>query len=125
MTTEAPALDGSALMAAINDVIRERVAQHATWGRQDHPDGTGPDLILTDLPHFQGHARADHLEAWAKARCQAAEGGDTYERILTEEWAEAITSDDPGRLRRELVQVAAVAVAWIEKLDRETRSLSG
>ena len=41
--------------------------------------------------------------------------------ILMEEVGEAaraVLEDDPARLREELVQVAAVAVQWIEQVDR-------
>ena len=39
-----------------------------------------------------------------------------------EEVAEAFEEHDPARLRSELVQVAAVAVAWVEKIDRDARN---
>jgi hypothetical protein len=35
-----------------------------------------------------------------------------------EEVREAMAESDPAKLRVELVQVAAVSVAWIEALDR-------
>ena len=68
-----------------------------------------------------GVSRLD-LAEWAKARTDAAaqRGGDgsvTFEHILTEEWAEAMAESDPDALRAELVQVAAVAVQWIEAID--------
>lgn len=34
------------------------------------------------------------------------------------DYAEALAESDPARLRAELVQVAAVAVCWIEAIDR-------
>jgi hypothetical protein len=34
--------------------------------------------------------------------------------------AEALAEDDPTLLRAELIQVAAVAVAWVEAIDRRT-----
>lgn len=116
-----PVLDTAPTELVLTEVLNERVRQHRKWGRRDHPDGTGPGLNLGVLPMGAFGLRADRLEAWARLRCQQAErdGGDTYERILTEEWAEAIAADDPAKLRAELVQVAAVAVAWVEKLDRE------
>jgi len=43
--------------------------------------------------------------------------------ILTEEFAEAMAETDRAKLRAELVQVAAAAVAWIEDLD--SRSADG
>lgn len=45
----------------------------------------------------------------------------TYPAVLTEEVGEACEAwleREPQELRQELVQVAAVAVAWIEELDR-------
>ncbi len=41
-----------------------------------------------------------------------------WKTILLEEVAEAFAENDPATLRRELVQVAAVAAAWIEAIDR-------
>jgi hypothetical protein len=73
-----------------------------------------------------GVTRAGLADAM-KRRCKAVsenEGGNgsiTFEHILTEEWAEAIAEDDPDLLYGELVQVAAVAVQWAEKLHQERR----
>lgn len=112
----------------LTEVADERIRQTAKHGDQSHlPDGTGPSLILRDLPQYQSAARADHLAIWAKARCKEAsqnEGGDgsiTFEQILTEEWSEAIAESNPAKLRAELIQIAAVAVQWVEAIDRRTR----
>jgi hypothetical protein len=48
----------------------------------------------------------------------AQEGTTTWKHILREEFLEAMAEEDPEQLREELVQVAAVAVAWIEAIDR-------
>jgi len=103
--------------AVLAEVLAERVRQIAKHGVQSHlPDGTGPQKRLVGASHAE-------LEVWMKARTKAAsqnEGGNgsiTFEHILTEEWAEAIAEDDPVKLRAELVQVAAVAVQWIEAID--------
>ncbi|HYF53037.1 MAG TPA: hypothetical protein VEA41_02135 [Salinarimonas sp.] len=45
----------------------------------------------------------------------------TYSQILAEEVAEALAESDPMLLRAELVQVAAVAVQWVEAIDRRLR----
>lgn len=114
---------------AVGEVMAERQRQTAKHGDQSHlPDGTGPEewMSLGSLPTWSEEWRVDFadLAAWAKARTKAAsqnEGGDgsiTFEQILTEEWAEAIAESDPVKLRAELVQVAAVAVQWIEAIDR-------
>jgi hypothetical protein len=49
---------------------------------------------------------------------RAAEKTLKWVDILEEEVAEAAAESDPAKLRAELVQVAAVAVAWIEAIDR-------
>ena len=100
--------DYAARDAVLHDVQRERDAQHAKWGEQNWPDGTGSDFQ-------KGGAE------WAKRRTDeaAVDGSLTYEHILTEEFFEALAESDKSKLRTELIQVAAVAVAWVEKLDRE------
>jgi hypothetical protein len=59
-------------------------------------------------------------ESGAKARCEQrfGLGIGTYGDIFIEEVAEAIGAANEDRLREELVQCAAVAVAWIEAIDR-------
>ena len=116
---------------AVLDVMLEREQQTKKHGVQTHlPDGTGPDgHVLEELGglsaiNFEG-ASNSLLADLAKRRCKAAsqnEGGDgsiTFEHILTEEWAEVLAEEDQDALRTELVQLAAVAVQWIEKLDEE------
>lgn len=91
----------------LDDVRNERRNQNAMWGVQNHPDGTG------------GRNRMWAAED-AKYKCEIARaaGKMTYVHILAEEVCEAFAESDPVKLRAELVQVAAVAVQWIEKLDR-------
>lgn len=96
--------------AVCREVIRERVRQDARWGQQNHPDGTGPTMTTLN--------RADEAR---KACDYAHENGiGTWRHILTEEYAEALAESDPAKLREELIQVAAVAVAWVEAIDRRT-----
>jgi len=67
-----------------------------------------------------GTARIRHWEANnAKDRCDrhTAAGTLTFSHILAEEFHEAMCETDPARLREELIQVAAVAVKWIEAID--------
>lgn len=88
------------------EVLLERAAQDARWGEQNHPDGTS----VTFCPV------AEH----AKRRCgrKALAGTLTFADILNEEFWEAMCEKDSPSLREELLQVAAVAVAWIEAIDR-------
>jgi hypothetical protein len=91
----------------LDQVLEERGAQDAQWGDQvDYPDGTGP--------------------AWAneagrrRHACQAAAatGECTWMHVLLEEVYEALAETDLDALERELIQVAAVAVKWVEALER-------
>ena len=107
-TLWAPKTSGATMTDDVLTEIRaERARQDAKWGEQNHPDGTGE--------------QHDEVEAArAKAACEyaAATGCLTYRHILHEEVAEAFAESDSDRLEAELVQVAAVTVAWIEKLRR-------
>ena len=66
-------------------------------------------------------AANDTIDATAKKATDTAfkHGKVTYRDILLEEVFEALAESNPARLRVELVQVAAVAVAWVEKIDRQ------
>lgn len=122
----------------LEDVRAERERQEIKWGQQNHPD---VDQVLMNRPSVTDEngriwpggcspqRMAEHYEiptaGRAKFLCQNAgqTTGDTYAHILIEEVAEAIEAATLGAgLREELIQVAAVAVAWVEKLDRQARS---
>lgn len=103
------ALAQVATLQVLLEVLAERGRQHEKWGQQDHIDGTGSygGLLTLRLAEAQQ----------ARAACKAA-NPDTWHLILREEVAEAFSETDPAALRAELVQVAAVAVQWIETIDR-------
>lgn len=94
--------------AALDEVAAERVRQDAKWGEQNHPDGTRPTI-----PTLNAREQAIHECDYAHRN-----GTGTWRHILEEEVAEAFAESDPVKLRAELVQVAAVAVAWVEAIDR-------
>lgn len=102
----------------LDEICQERARQERKWGQQDHADWH------------------DHLQAYngwnidiadadaAKIICDEAfaTGQGSYAHILNEEVQEAFAEakdGDKAKLRVELIQVAAVAVAWIEKLYRD------
>lgn len=95
----------------LTDVGLERHRQDEKWGEQNHPDGTGPSGFHR---HISGVADRYRSECDAAARA----GKVTFRHIFLEEVFEAMAEHDPGQLRAELVQVAAVAVAWVEAIDR-------
>jgi hypothetical protein len=92
----------------LKDLMDERFRQHETHGDQSHlPDGTGGTYW-------------ERLATIERMHCERAfmRGSGTYRHILAEEVAEAFAESDPALLRAELVQVAAVAVQWIEAIDK-------
>jgi hypothetical protein len=92
----------------IADVLAEREYQYQQWGEQNHPDGTGRP---------GDRENADYMRAICKANGPAE---DNWRDILAEEIAEAFAESEPGRLREELIQCAAVCVAWVEAIDSRT-----
>ncbi|MCX5066623.1 hypothetical protein OOJ91_12115 [Micromonospora lupini] len=95
------------------EVARERSRQDARWGEQNHPDSNPED-------HYTGRAEfAENAERWKLINAErAGRGAIAWDGVLLEEVFEALAEDDPVKLRAELVQVAAVAVAQIEAIDR-------
>jgi hypothetical protein len=95
------------LSTVLTEVATERAAQDAKWGEQNHPDGTGGPVMRSEADAMRG-------------RCQflADHGGVDWRAIILEEVYEALAEEDSAKLRTELIQVAAVATAWIEAIDR-------
>lgn len=117
-------------MSILGEITAERNAQDSKWGQQNHPDGTGPFMGIS-LPPSQpttslmdrSHYTYTWLSHYFRQRCNRLhdEGDGTWEQILSEEIYEAYAESDPVKLRTELVQSAAVIVAWIEAIDRRSR----
>jgi hypothetical protein len=100
--------EGARTTFVLADVAAERQAQDDKWGsNRDFPDGTGGSFAASLRDTAQ--RLTDRM---------AQEGTTTWKHILREEFLEAMAEEDPEQLREELVQVAAVAVAWIEAIDR-------
>lgn len=105
----------------LGEVAGERARQDAKWGEQNHPNGTGDQVYMPKMAADPLHRVSFGTLAYAARRWTDAEaiyGRVTYAQILLEEVGEALAEDSEARLRAELIQVAAVAVAWVEKLDR-------
>lgn len=98
------------------EVAAERARQDAKWGQQDHPDDTHGNAEK----YWQRQARA----AEAATDLAARQGALTWAHILLEEVYEALAETDPAKRRAELVQVAAVAVAQIEAIDRRSGAVN-
>lgn len=100
------------------DIENERYSQEHKHGVDcfDLPDSTdNPEARLT-------------WETIARNACNRAfrEGRLTNAHVLDEECAEALTAaarGDVPELKKELVQVAAVCLAWLEAIEKRERSL--
>lgn len=118
-TANAPTLP---VRTVLDEIAAERARQDRTWGEQNHPDGTGPRVAFAGRLAFMADVAADMRRACKAAAGEVPglehHGPVTWRHILLEEVYEALAEDEPGKLRAELVQVAAVAVAWIGAIDR-------
>jgi hypothetical protein len=106
----------------LSDVAEERHRQRQRYGlNRDLEDGTGPDvrwlagagreLDLSTAAALEGSLRAVYEQH------EQRHGRPTWRHLVLEEVAEAFAESDPVRLRAELLQVAALAVSWVETLD--------
>jgi len=100
----------------LRDVTDERIRQNIKWGEQNHPDGTGPAWPVMAAGALYSGFAADMVRRQVQAA--AKHGTTTWHGVLAEEFHEAAAANAPCVLRAELVQVAAVAVAWVEAIDR-------
>jgi len=104
------------LLRVLSEITGELARQDAKWGEQNHEDGTGANTVFL----FPERVEAKDFAARCREMCDNAHraGSGTWMHILMEEVFEALAEGAPSRLRAELVQVAAVAVQWIEAIDR-------
>lgn len=114
-------------LRVLRRVMEERERQVARYGHNtDLEDGTGPETRwlgpYTEQPATQVELtlRRDYLEF------EEETGKPTWVHLIREEVAEAFCESDPERLKEEVLQVAALCVSWLEKLDaRASQSAIG
>lgn len=103
----------NAILDPINDiaseVIEERLAQLEKWGEQTRPSH------YDEVFRLQFSRAAERWKEINDARESETEV--TWDGVLLEEVYEALAEEDPQRIRAELIQVAAVAMAWVQDLD--------
>lgn len=105
------------------EVQAEQDRQIEKWGEQNHPCleedflKYSPDKMCEwfEIPTEE---RAKHLcdEAFAK-------NYGTYAHIAIEEMSEVVSAYDIHKRREELVQLTAVCVSWLQKIDRDIENL--
>lgn len=97
----------SADRSILIEVLFERIQQDEKWGPQDHQDGTGDEMYV-----FSADIARESCDLAAKEKKL------TWRHILEEEFYESLAETDPTLLRTELIQLAAVATAWVAAIDR-------
>lgn len=107
--------------SVLEDVALERERQFTQYGTNHQVlDGTGPETrwllpVSTDSAvDLEKMFRKDYEEYEEETGCP------TWVHLVREEAAEAFQENDSVRLEKELLQVAALAVSWVEKI-RERR----
>lgn len=105
----------------LEEIARERRRQDEKWGIQSHPSF---DCLMT-------HRRDNSVEeclargygiptpSTARDNCEYAAntGRLSWLHIVVEEISETLEAKNDSELRIELIQAAAVLVAWAEDLD--------
>ena len=108
--------DFARIDAIAGEIVSERRRQVTRWGRQDHPSvgpaGTEPFVPVVERWRAVNDARMET-------------GAHSWDAILLEEVFEALCEPDPVRRRAELLQVAAVAAAEMEAIDRAAGASDG
>lgn len=108
----------------LNEIVAERLRQDKKWGEQNHPIvrlGSHPTKWKVKL-YRRAADRARTFCDFKFANCR----GD-WRAILGEEVAEALAEGAAGNMEKckaELIQVAAVAVAMIECIERGKLSVA-
>lgn len=103
------------LLEIYSEVFTEEIRQLEKWGEQNHPciGDIAPEWISE---HFE-----IPTEQRAKFLCEEAfkNSRGTYAHIMIEEAVEAVFAPDIESRRAELIQLAAVCISWIKKIDRD------
>jgi hypothetical protein len=123
-------LDSPSLMDVLACVMQERLRQDAKWGEQNHPnfaphilnlteDGTVTGITEMPLPQRFNYYGIPTKED-AKRDCEEtfASGKGNWGHILIEEISESFGTMSEEKLEEELVQSAAVIVAWVQCIRR-------
>ena len=105
-------------IGVLADVRDERGAQFARYGTNETLlDGTGKASRWLAPVSDTSAVSAERLFRENYESFEDAYGSPTWMHLLREEIAEVFVESDTDRLREELIQVAALAVSWVEKID--------
>ena len=115
-----------ALLQAVAD---EQARQVEKWGEQNHPDislylpkDTDPERVAQSSDRIrESYARSAEDTKRTNDRIVEADQILGWDTILLEEVYEALEEADPEKLIVELIQVAAVALSYVEAIERRTK----
>lgn len=93
------------------EVLHERTRQERKFPSQHLPDGVD---FRNEIPE----QRLALQEMITRIKTLELAGQQTWADILAEEYAEVLLTENLKDLREELIQVAAVAVRWVEDMDK-------
>lgn len=88
----------------LDDIISERERQENKFPNQHLSSGTHKEYapIADEAREYNDNIAKDLL---------------TWLDVLKKEFYEAASEEDPSKLRKELIQVAATCVRWIQDID--------
>ena len=97
----------------VRDLLTRRAKNYAKWGLQHHPGGS----FLEGPTGGTWQVVGAHLERIARVQLELYHNT-CWSAILAEEVGEALVAATPEQIRSELLDVAAVCIAWAEDIDR-------
>jgi len=101
------------------EIKEERKRQDEKWGEQNHP--CLDQSLINRSPERMCEEYEIPTEERAKQLCDRnfnTKSG-TFAHIAIEEMSEVVSAFDIHKRREELIQLGAVCVAWVEKIDRD------
>jgi len=112
-------------MTILDEIVEERNRQDSKWGVQTHP--CLDETLLNRDGGCTPERMCEHYEIPSEGRAKFLcdnsfeKGEGTYAHIALEEFSEAVSEFDIVKRRQEVLQLAAVCVAWIESIDRQNK----
>lgn len=107
------------MRSVIAAIMKERARQDVKWGIQNHSSLTWLGILTEELGEL---ARAViEQETWICPDCEASNDFNTTQCSNCEHDGRTdlvLRQFDNTRVKEELIQVAAVAVVWLENIDR-------
>lgn len=116
-----------ATLGVVSDVLVARSDMLSSWGDPSYPSVvriSEPPPYVLDLGERQTGVYGLPTARQARDLTEASRGVGslTWGRIAVQALSDAIAAPDDAARRREVVQLAAVALAWIEDIDRRRRA---